>query len=74
MKGILNPFHQVTIKDEVWWDFSLANLANRGNSPNFNLPINYFYIVHYWLYSKFANFSSANLLQRQFTKLSSFTV
>jgi len=35
------------------------NLANQGN-----LPISYFYIVQYWLYSKFTNFSSANLLRK----------
>ena len=52
------------VKDEVWWDFSLANLVNQGNSPSFNSPISYFHIVHYWLYSKFANFSSTNLLQK----------
>ena len=32
--------------------------------PTFNSPINYFYIVHYWLYSRFAKLSSANLLQK----------
>ena len=35
------------------------NLADRKN-----LPISYFYIVHYWPYSKFAELSSAVLLQR----------
>ena len=47
------------VKMKVWRDFSLVN---RGNSPNFNSPISYFYIAQYWLYSKFANFSSTNLL------------
>ena len=41
-------------------------LANRGSLPNFILPISYFYIVHYWLYSKFANFSLPTCFERQF--------
>ena len=43
---------------KVWRDFSLANLANRRNSP-----IGYFYIVHYWLYSKFAKLSQKAIRQ-----------
>ena len=40
----------------------VANLANRRSLLNFNSPISYFYIAHYWLYSKFIKLSSVNLL------------
>ena len=40
------------------------SLANRRNLPNFNSPISYFYIAHYWLHSKFTKLSSANLLRK----------
>jgi len=49
---------------KVWWDFSLVNLANRRNLPNLNLPISYFYIGHYWLFSKFTKFSSSKLFRK----------
>ena len=48
---------------KVWWEFSWVNLANQRNSPNFNLPISYLYIFHFWLLSKFAKPSSINLIQ-----------
>ena len=35
-----------------------------GESKEFTLPIIYFYITHYWLYSKFTKLSSANLLRK----------
>ena len=72
-----NPFALVTINWAIYvfqcvirTDFPKSG-HNWRNLPNFHMPISYFYIVHYWVHSKFTKLSFANLHWKAFCQLRS---